>query len=204
MNLSLPPIDAFTPIITCNIEGILEINDLEIFTSRPPAEEKPAVEDLKNVKEKHHMAARMKAQGMSQTLIASLAGYTESYLSVLLNNPAMDELVAYYRAQVSNAADSIAEKLRSTSMRAVEKLSEKMDSDAGLSENALLGLAKLGLDRSGHGPSSTQHTINEQHVFDHAHLRELNNQALRGSREYIIKPEDMRPSLPAPAEDDEA
>lgn len=192
-------------VVTCQVEGIVEIGDLRrlagVAAMGEPTNQAPKggnSGDLSRIKEKHHTVARLMASGMQQGLVATIAGYTESYLSVLLGAPAMSELIGYYRAQHSNAAEVIAERLRHVSMGAVEKLSEKMDSDDGLNANELLQLAKLGLDRSGHGPQSKQQISTETHLIDHAELKRLNREARRGSREDIIQ----LPSLPAPSDSD--
>ena len=80
-----------TPIVTCTIEGILEASDIAHLTEAKSVAAPRGAEpgDLSRLRERHHSVARFIAQGMSQRLVASLCNYTESYLSVLLNNPAM-------------------------------------------------------------------------------------------------------------------
>lgn len=212
----LPDLAQVPKIITCTIEGILEAEDLAAFLEQKamPAEEREALaagmppqaaavvddpKDLKRVREKHHSVARLIAAGTTQRLTATITGYSESYLSILLNNPAMQELVDYYRIQRGNAVEVVAEKLRYGALGAVERLVDKMESDQ-LDANALLGLAKLGLDRSGHGPRNTTEVITENHVYDHAAIAELNRKAREGSREFILDPQAVRAAaLPSPA-----
>lgn len=207
-DFKLPDLAQVPKIITCTIEGILEPEDLASFLeqkSAPKAQElaAPAAEvddprDLKRVRERHHSVARLIAAGTTQRLTATITGFTESYLSILLNNPAMQELVDYYRIQRGNAVEVVAEKLRAGAMGAVERLVDKMESNE-LDANALLGLAKLGLDRSGHGPRNTTEVITESHVYDHAAIAELNRKAREGSKEYILDPQQVRAAaLPAP------
>lgn len=199
-------------IVTCTIEGILEDDDINEILKGGAVAEQPAssgssrvaavsLEDpssLKRLKEKHHSVARLVASGVSQRLVASFSGYTESYLSVLLNNPAMMELVTVYRMEYGKSAEIIAEKLRSVGTQALERLEDRIPD---MDDNALIQTAKLGLDRSGHGPSSTSHVVNETHLIDHAEIARLNTEARRGSIEYITPIEHARKSLPAP--DDE-
>jgi hypothetical protein len=189
--LDLSCLQKVQKVITCTIEGILEPADLTVLLEKPQAPAGASAGDLKRVREKHHSVARMVAAGMSQRLIA---GYSEPHLSTLLNNPSMQELVAYYRAQHTNAAEVIAERLRAVGLEAVEKLVKDIDN---LDANELLGLAKLGLDRSGHGPQSKHHVVTENHLLDHAELQRLNRLARRESAEDII---DLK-ALPAPSED---
>ena len=72
--LSVPP-GLIKPVITCTIEGILETEDLRALASGrveqeeagvalAPVEEVENPKDLKRIKEKHHMVARLVASGM--------------------------------------------------------------------------------------------------------------------------------------------
>jgi hypothetical protein len=209
--VELPSLDNFPKIVTCTIEGILEPDDLVLLGEEPgavalastsQAVAAPSLEglDIQRVKEKHHSVARLAAQGLTQRLIATITGYTESYLSVLLGSPAMEDLVTFYRMQAGNPTEVIGEKLRDTSMQAVERLGDRLNEDR-LSNQELIALAKLGLDRSGHGPTQKHEVQNTSHIFDHAQLAELNRKAREGSKDYIMP---ARKALPAPDEDSAA
>lgn len=203
-NLVLPEIDILSPIVTCTIEGILEEEDLRalvIAADGAPKEEEDA-KDLKKIRERHHSVARLIASGMEQGMVATISNYTPEYLSVLLNNPAMQELVGFYRAKAGNAAEVIGEKLRHVGLAAIEKLAERMDKtgEDAMDDHALISVAKLGLDRSGHGPSTTSHNVTEHHVVDHARIKELDAQARGRSAERIVPVDKVRAALPAPKE----
>lgn len=187
--------------ITCTIEGSLDEEDLRALIMAPgdvsSAEDDP--NDLKKIREKHHHVARLVAGGMQQRMVASITGYTESYISILLNNPSMQELVELYRIKDGYASDLAVEKLKAVGLKALERLDEKLDAD-GLSNLELLSAAKLGLDRSGHGPQSKQAVISEQHIIDHARLAELNAEAKRRNAEYIVPQEEIRATIAEAAE----
>lgn len=175
-------------VITCTIEGAIEAEDLRRLLDRRSAAEVPMglqAGDLAKVREQHHVVARYVASGMQQTIIASLTGYTEAYVSVLLNNPAMQELIGYYRSNHINAAAAVGEKLKHVALKAVEKLEGQLDDDE-LGANELIQVAKLGLDRSGHGPSSKVVNETTHHLIDHAELARLNREARAESVEHII------------------
>lgn len=203
-DIVVPPDALGSPIVTCVVDGVLEESDLrELMLSVENAAGEPVEEiddpsDLKKVKEKHHSVARMVASGLSQRMVANICGYTESYLSILLNAPAMQELIAFYRIQAGNAAQVISERLRTVGLKAVEKLDEKIDAGE-LNNQELLGTAKLGLDRGGHGPTSTQHNINETHIMDHAEIMRRNREAETRNAEYIVPASEVRKALEAPA-----
>jgi hypothetical protein len=186
MDLDLSGFAPPTPIITCTIEGILEPEDLAALAAggADVAIASAKVDDptdLKKIRERHHAVARLMANGMKPGLVAALTGYTGSYISVLMNNPAMQELVELYRIKNGSAMQVITENLRTVGSKATEKLNEKLDADEINDVHELVAIAKLGHDRSGHGPSSTTNSISETHVIDHAKLAELNRQAREGS-----------------------
>lgn len=203
-NIIVPPDAVGAPIVTCVVEGHLEESDLrelmlsvEKVAGEPIEDEDPS--DLKKIRERHQSVARMMASGLTQRMVAKLCGYTESYLSILLNNPAMQELIELYRIQAGSAAQLIGEKLRSVGLKAVEKLEAKIEADE-LNNNELLGAAKLGLDRGGHGPQSKQHVVREEHVFDHTELAARNRAARARDAQRIVPASEVRGALPAPKE----
>lgn len=191
------------PMVTCTIEGILDESDLrelmlgaEAAAAEPTELDDPS--DLKKVREKHHSVARMIAGGLNQRMVSALCGYTESYLSILLNNPAMQELIELYRIQFGAGQAVAIEKLRTVGMKALESLDEKLDAK-GLTNQELLSLAKLGLDRGELGPSSKSHVVREDHSFDHIELARLNNNARTRNAPFIVPAEEVRKTLlPAP------
>jgi hypothetical protein len=190
------------PLVTCVIEGHLDEGDLrELALSAPVDEPLPEDDpsDLKKVREKHHSVARMIAGGLNQRMVSQLCGFTESYLSVLLNNPAMQELVQLYRIQQGAAVTVVTEKLRTVGLQAIEKLEEKLEAGT-LNNQELLALSKLGLDRGGHGPQTKSHVVNETHLFDHAQLEERNRSALSRNAAHIVPTAEVRKSLAPPSE----
>lgn len=188
---------------TCTIEGQLEEDDLRQLVALSggimPDEDDPS--DLKKIREKHHHVARLVADGLTQKLVSSITGYSEGYISVLLNNPSMQELVEFYRIKNGAAIDVVVEKLKTVGLKALERLDDRIQSDE-LDNNELISAAKLGFDRSGHGPSSTHKIDAETHIFDHAKLAELNKEAKRRNSEYIVPQEEVREALRLPSPED--
>jgi hypothetical protein len=58
-----------------------------------------------------------------------------------------------------------------------------------------IAIAKLGLDRSGHGPSSTVTAVSENHLIDHAELKRLEAAARADSSQYIVPVSRIRQDL---------
>jgi len=194
-------------IITCSIEGVLEASDIAALaggaldgpsTGGHIQQAAAARAEPRKLREKHHQVARLMATGMAQGLIAQIVNYDEAYLSTLVGSPSMQELIGFYRLQHGNAAEVIGERLRTVGASALERLADRIDSDE-LDANQLIAAAKLGLDRSGHGPVSSQHIRTDQHIIDHAKIEELHQNALGNSKPFV------RPrALPAPSTDSEA
>jgi hypothetical protein len=203
-------------IITCEIEGELEFSDMQRLlgaaSSQPPATASPFTPDpdlpppaaldasrvdIQRIRERHHSAARLVAQNFQQGIVASITGYTEAYLSTLLDSPAMRELVGHYRAQQGNSAEIVAERLRTVAMSAVDHLATKLEANPdSLTATELVAVAKLGLDRSGHGPTSTQVHQASLHVVDYAELKRLNRAALASEGDIIDASSSFNPPLP--------
>jgi hypothetical protein len=195
-------------LVTCTVEGILEESDLrelmlgaEVAAAAAPEElDDPA--DLKKIRERHHSVARMIAGGLNQRMVSQLCGYTESYLSVLLNNPSMQELIELYRIQNGGGTALITEKLRTVGLKALEKLDQQLEA-GNLSNNDLLQLGKLGLDRGGFGPQSKHHVVNETHLFDHSEIAARNKAALDRNRAYVVPADEVRKAIPQPEQNGE-
>ena len=58
---------------------------------------------LQNLKDVHHIIARLIVSGLSLADIAAEVGYSVSRISLIKNSPAMQELVARYRGQVDES-----------------------------------------------------------------------------------------------------
>lgn len=210
-----------TSIITCTVDGILEVEDLlaaasgdevEIAgnnTRQPSAAQKKAAvmvstisepddpNRVGRIREKWHSVARLMASGLNNRMVASVSGYTEAYLSTLTNNPAFQEILRLYSSTsgAATTAQIINEQLRSLGLRSVEILGEKLESGDEISVQDAIAIAKLGLDRSGHGPSSTLTTTAETHIIDHAELKRLEADARSASAGYIVPVSRIRQNL---------
>lgn len=163
-------------------------------------EEHDDPKDLKKLRAKHHSVARLMAMGMSQRMVAGLTGYTEGYLSILLDTPAMTELCAIYQSQLTAGHELIAERLRTVGDAALQELEARLENKearAKMDVHELTSILKTGMDRSGHGPQSKHHIVSEQHVFDHAELRRRDRDARAASSERILAAAPT-PALPAP------
>jgi hypothetical protein len=112
---------------------------------------------VKRLSERHHALARHLAAGLKIGEAAAVCGYDISRVSILKDDPAFKELVKFYTETVDAAYAGMHETLAGMSLDAALLLRERMeDTPEKMKTAELLEVAKLGADRTGHGPSSTQ------------------------------------------------
>lgn len=122
---------------------------------------------LKRIAERHHALARCLASGMSQGDAAVTCGYSASRVSILLDDPAFCELLAFYRDDTQRAYLDLHARLAGISSDAAALLADKLEADmeVGVEERKvsvgqLVEIVKTGADRTGHGPQATSLNIN--------------------------------------------
>lgn len=122
---------------------------------------------IQNIRDNHHRIARAMASGLSNGEIAQTCGVSISRVSVLRGDPAMVNLVAHYRSMIDAEwveQDSVIEYMRSNALKAQAMISDKLDEAAEKNEylptRDLLGIAELGLDRTGYGKVNKNLNIN--------------------------------------------
>ncbi|HET7713668.1 MAG TPA: hypothetical protein VFK94_05190, partial [Patescibacteria group bacterium] len=159
--------------------------------------------DVQALRARHHGVARLLAEGVPEGVVAELSGYTPAYLSTLKNNPAMVQLIEFYRQPKTEIARLMGEKLRVLADASIDEMMKRLAEDAskiGFSE--LATAAKLGFDRSGNGPNSTVTNINEHRIVASEELVELQREARRREASRIVDVSVVRDALPAPEEKD--
>lgn len=125
-------------------------------TSAPP---------LKRLSERHHALARCLASGMEDGDAAITCGYVASRVSILKADPAFQELLAFYRAGVNEKYLDMHGVLSGLSLDAAMELRERLEIDIESDEKKitvtqLMELTKLGADRTGFGPQTSQLNVN--------------------------------------------
>lgn len=120
---------------------------------------------LKRLSERHHALARCLASGMEDSAAAVTCGYVLSRVSILKADPAFQELLAFYRADVNSKYLDMHGVLAGLSLDAAMELRERLEVDMDAEEKKisvtqLMELTKLGADRTGFGPQSSQVNVN--------------------------------------------
>jgi hypothetical protein len=120
---------------------------------------------LKRLSERHHALARCLASGMEPGDAAITCGYVTSRVSILQADPAFQELLAFYREDVQAKYLDMHGVLAGLSLDAAVELRERLEEDMQANEKKmsvgqLVELTKLGADRTGFGPQSSQLNVN--------------------------------------------
>lgn len=120
---------------------------------------------LKRLSERHHSLARCLASGMEDGDAAITCGYVPSRISILKADPAFQELLVFYRAGVTEKYLDMHGVLAGLSLDAAMELRERLEDDISAEEKKisvtqLMELTKLGADRTGYGPQSSQVNVN--------------------------------------------
>lgn len=123
---------------------------------------------LQSIRDSHHRLARAIALGMSNAEVADVCGCSITQVSRMRGDPMMRQLVAEKRsmidAEFAQAGDVVVEYMRSNALKAQAMLSDKIDHalDSGefLPTRDLLGIAELGLDRTGYGKQTKNLNVN--------------------------------------------
>ena len=138
--------------LTAKLERELDEFDLEEFGKeqgiKPPA--------IGALRERHHALARLIAEGKTSGEAAILCRYTPSRVSILLGDPAFQELIEHYRSVVDEQFVDFQKKLAELGVDAAMVLQERLEDEdqaKEFSNAALMQLVSISADRTGHGPS---------------------------------------------------
>lgn len=112
---------------------------------------------VKAIRPSHHRLARLLAMGLDEGKAALLSNYSPARVAILKSDPAFQELMAGYAGDVTEAWADTVEVLANLSMDSLQELQLRLDEKPeSFNNEQLMGLAKLTLDRTGNGPTSTQ------------------------------------------------
>lgn len=132
-------------------------------------EEKPKLGyRLKRFRDVHHMIARLVALGMDRRTIAAKVGRGPHTITNLLRDPAFQNIVGLYRAEVDQAfrdeAEGFFELCSRNALIAERMINEKLEAAEDEGEipsiRELLSISRDGADRIGYGKRTTQVNVN--------------------------------------------
>lgn len=129
---------------------------------------------LKRLKHSHHGLARLVADGVRESEISAVTGYSLSYISVIKKSPDFVELVAYYTEQKREVYLDVHQRLSTLSMDAVDELQGRLAEDPDRFDNReLKEIAEMGLDRVGYGKATQVNHSHKIALVDPAQIARL-------------------------------
>lgn len=133
-------------------------SDLGLINAVPTGYAPP---QLIRITERHHALARALALGLSPGVAASRCGYSQSFVSVMQQNPAFLDLVEIYRKEVDMQFVDHAEQLAGLATDAVLAIRERLENDPdAFGTKTLIDIATSMGDRAGYGPIKRTENVN--------------------------------------------
>ena len=104
----------------------LTADDIKSVNTRAAYGSQPGQSLIQKLRAPHHTLARLVAEGKRHPECAVITGYTVEYIVMLERDPAFQELVAYYKENVSAVYLNVHERLASLGAMAMEIIQERM------------------------------------------------------------------------------
>lgn len=122
--------------------------DLPALQAPGPVDALPS--RIARVSYSHHQLARLLARGEDHTTASLITGYSMSWISALMGDPAFTELLATYSAERQQVFVDALERMRTLGISAVEELQARLEEEPeGWSRREMMELAELMLIKSG-------------------------------------------------------
>jgi len=192
--LLAPPARGKTPAALFHAyERDLNESDISLLLSAPSRE--TTTPSINKLKQSHHALARLIAEGRPHVEVAAITGYSQSRISLLMDDPAFAELVGFYSGQVAEVYLNVHQRLASLGLDALEELHDRLNDPEApdFSNRELQDIVALTFDRAGYGPRSTQ--VNE-FKFSIDGLLSAVKDEVRTRQHGSIKTLDARPNQP--------
>lgn len=135
----------------------LDEADLSQLTRDRGVQKPKQLSSLTMLSERHRNLARLLAMGKPAWECAIITGYTESRISILKSDPAMQNLIKHYSEEKDIVYVQAHEKMAQVASTALDVLQDRLEDPehvAKMSDGQLLQIVEVAADRSGMGPSS--------------------------------------------------
>ena len=141
--------------------------EVEVGVARPLREtdlylldiQLPAAPSVARITDRHHALARMLAMGADPREISATLRIPPARLAAMRGDPALEELVEFYRERVNEQFFDVVDQLAGISRDVIAEIRERLDTaPEEISMRDLNGVLRTALDRTGHGPTSKQET----------------------------------------------
>jgi hypothetical protein len=129
---------------------------LEDLADVRPTSKHSSAQPLQRLRATHHACARYVAEGRKHTEVAALTGYSPTRISIFLQDPSFQALVAHYKEEIEGKWLNVHERFATLAVSMVEEVQHRLEEQPeSLSTAELNDWVKTLADRSGFGPSKT-------------------------------------------------
>jgi hypothetical protein len=137
------------PFAPLAIEVVRKLGEDDLPAILSPAPLECGTSAVKTLRSSHHTLARLLAEGRRPGECSVITGYSQSRISILQNDPAFQELKAYYSSQLEPVYLNVHERLAQVGTDALEVIQERLDTDPdGFKNSELLAIVESTMDRS--------------------------------------------------------
>lgn len=158
--LAPPPPRGRQPLEGAYVRDLVEADVSALWDLQPGDLDIPGQSILK-IRNVHHSLAKLLAEGRKLQEISLITGYNPAYICTIQNDPAMANLITYYKSQVDETYVNVHERLATISMVAAEELMERItEKPETFTNREAMELVALAADRTGHGPQSRNTQVN--------------------------------------------
>lgn len=108
------------------IEVIRELIEADLEELQAPSVVGAPGQRLKSLKSSHHQLAQMLAAGDDHGRVSLVTGYSGTYISIILQDPMFQELMAYYREVKELEFVDVLARLKAFGLSTLEELQERL------------------------------------------------------------------------------
>lgn len=149
------------PAAEIHVELVRQVNEADLALLVSGAERPSQPITLKKMRDSHHALAAVLARGTDDAEASLITGYSVGTIRWLKAEPTFKELLEFYRGNEKAVKADVLERLSTLSLDCIEELRDRLNDDPTVIKvRELLDIAVMGLDRTGHGPSSKQVVTN--------------------------------------------
>lgn len=135
----------------------LTVEDLGLLATTSIGSKAPGI---KKLREAHHQAARLLANGSRPGEVSAMTGFSLSRLSTLQADPTFAELQAHYAEVANTRFADVQERMVVLGLSASEELLERIiESPDSVTNKELREILQAALDRGGHSPVTRKESV---------------------------------------------
>lgn len=108
------------------IEVIRELTEADLEELQAPSVVGAPGQRLKSLKSSHHQLAQMLSAGDDHGRVSLVTGYSGTYISIILQDPMFQELMAYYREVKELEFVDVLARLKAFGLSTLEELQERL------------------------------------------------------------------------------